>query len=99
MRCYPNPHKKWLGNVDVYLPKTQSVPELPIYNVVVCGGGHVGCPTARASWRSRRSVLLLEQSGQLGEVATSGGVNFFLGYRTNTTQWVCGIFEEIIQDL
>lgn len=85
--------------MSTFIYPEQSLPQLPAYDVVVCGGGPAGCATALSARRAGRSVLLLEQTGQLGGVATTGGVCIYLGYRTSTAKWVGGIFEEIVQDL
>ncbi len=85
--------------MTIFSYPAQSLSELPAYDVVVCGGGPAGCAAALSARRAGRSVLLLEQTGQLGGVATTGGVCFYLGYRTSTAKWVGGIFEEIVQEL
>ena len=77
----------------------QSLRQLPAYDVVVCGGGPSGCAAALSARRAGRSVLLLEQTGQLGGVATTAGVSFYLGYRQGAVKWVGGIFEEMVQAL
>jgi len=45
------------------------------YEVIVCGGGPAGCAAAIAAAREGAKTLLVESSGMLGGMATSGLVN------------------------
>lgn len=67
------------------------------YAVVVCGGGPAGCAAALAAARSGLKTLLIECTGQLGGMGTSGLVSHWLGGRTNDgSRWVVGgIFKEL----
>jgi hypothetical protein len=76
-------------------------PVLGSYDVIVCGGGPSGIPAALAARRTGASVLLVEQTGQLGGVGTSAGVSHLLGGRTGNNRHDCvrGIFKEITDEL
>ena len=76
-------------------------PVLGCYDVIVCGGGPSGIPAALAARRAGASVLLIEQTGQLGGTGTSAGVSHLLGGRTADNRHACvdGIFAEIVNDL
>ncbi len=77
------------------------IPIVSHYDVIVCGGGPSGIPAALAARRAGASVLLVEQTGQLGGVGTSAGVSHLLGERKgdNTRDCVRGIFGEITGEL
>ena len=57
----------------------KNIPLLSKYDLVVCGGGPAGCAAALSARRAGLSVLLIEQTGQLGGVGTSCGVTIWLG--------------------
>lgn len=78
--------------------------EIPIkghYDVIVCGGGPSGVPSALAAGRRGCRVLLVESSGQLGGAGVSAGVSHLLGGRApDNSRWsVGGIFREVAEDL
>lgn len=65
--------------------------ELKHHDVVVCGGGPTGVCAAIAAAEEGQSVLLIEGTGQLGGIGTSGLVSHWLGGRTtHPTRWVVG---------
>ena len=80
---------------------TRDIPIGDPYDLVVCGGGPSGIPAALSARRAGLSVLLIEQTGQLGGVGTSAGVSHLLGGRTRDNKYWCvaGIFKEIVEDL
>lgn len=70
-------------------------------DVVVCGGGPAGICAAIAAARSGAAVLLIEQYGFVGGMATAGLVNpiYGFGYFGPGNQLVTGIPEELVQVL
>lgn len=71
------------------------------WDVIIVGGGPGGVNAAAAAARLGVSVLLIEQHGYLGGMATAGLVNPFMPYRLNTTGQVLtsGVFIEILDRL
>lgn len=77
------------------------------FDVIVAGGGLSGAAAAVAAAREGLSVLLLEQYGFLGGMATAGLVNPFMPYTTWVAKWQYnwdekvnqGIFGSIINSL
>ena len=72
---------------------SKNLPILGHYDVIVCGGGPSCIPAALAARRAGASVLLIEQTGQLGGVGTSAGVSHLLGGRTVADIRLTGQFE------
>ena len=71
--------------------------DVPVYrsaDVVVVGGGPSGVAAAIAAARCGKDVLLVEQSGQLGGMATLGNVSIFMGVGN-----VTGIYREILSEV
>lgn len=75
------------------------------YDVIVVGGGFAGVAAAIAAAREGSKVLLLEQSGAMGGVATTGLVMPFMRYYTTVINeqgehealnLVRGIFQKIV---
>ena len=54
------------------------------YDIIVCGGGPGGTAAAAAAARKGADVLLVEQYGFLGGMASSGLVNPFMPYTENS---------------
>jgi hypothetical protein len=73
------------------------------YEVVVCGGGLTGFAAAVTAARSGKRTLLIEKSGCMGGVATSGMVCSLLGgmdYIDEKYYFVTGgLFKELYYDL
>jgi len=66
------------------------------YDLVVFGGGMAGCHCALAASRMDKKILLIEQTGTLGGMATSGLVNPFMRYWLNDEYLVQGLFSELL---
>ncbi|MBR4172235.1 MAG: FAD-dependent oxidoreductase [Kiritimatiellae bacterium] len=69
--------------------------------LVVVGGGPAGVCAAIAAARNGADVLLLEQGGCLGGMATQGLVNPFMTCydKTGETMIIRGLFEEVVDRL
>ena len=69
------------------------------FDILVVGGGPAGVCAAIAAARHGASVLLAEQGGCLGGMATRGLVGPFMTCydRRGETQLIRGLFEEIVQ--
>ena len=70
------------------------------YDVVVSGGGTAGAVAAIAAARQGKSVLLLENHGFLGGMATGGMVSQFMGFADGVnSENVTGIMKDILDRL
>ncbi|MBQ4050282.1 MAG: FAD-dependent oxidoreductase [Oscillospiraceae bacterium] len=80
---------------------TKVLSTLGHYDVVVLGGGPAGCCAAVEAARNGAKTLLLESTGMLGGMATSGMVGpFMTSYdRDGNRPVVGGLFREIISKL
>ena len=77
--------------MKAYLEKERSIPVAASVDVLVLGGGPAGFSAAVAAGREGVSVMLVEQSGDVGGVATTG----LMSHWTGNTQG--GFYEEILQ--
>ena len=64
--------------------------------VVVAGGGPSGIGAAVGAARAGASVLLIEQYGFLGGMATAGMVNPFMNFFAGKKQLIKGVFQEML---
>jgi len=72
--------------------------ELPLddsWDVVVAGGGPAGCAAAAAAARQGARTLLLEATGALGGMGTSGLVPWFCGYGDGQTIIARGLADRV----
>ena len=81
---------------DMYALK-RSVPVDQEYDLVVAGGGPAGCAAAIAAGRLGAKVLLLEATGCLGGMATSGLVSAFAPMSDGFRLLTGGIMREILE--
>lgn len=68
-------------------------------DVIVVGGGLAGCSAAIAAARKGCDVLLIEQSGVLGGMATLGHVSPLDATKTRSGKSFGGIMEEVINEI
>lgn len=67
--------------------------------IVIAGGGPAGWVAAVAAARNGARVVLAEQYGFLGGLATMGLVGPFMRYATNEEQLIQGIFQDFCERL
>lgn len=77
--------------MKTYLEPAKEIPIAGKVDVLVLGGGPAGFSAALSAGRERVSVMLIEQTGELGGVATSG----LMSHWTGATRG--GLFQEIIE--
>lgn len=80
------------------LPERQ-IPVFRKVDVLVCGGGPAGVGAALAAARNGASVLLIEQRGYLGGMATVANVPAFCPYTDHVKPVIRGIGLEILEDM
>ena len=86
------------GSRQTYtLKRTMSVDDA--YDIVVSGGGPAGCAAAIAAGRLGAKVLLLEATGCLGGMATSGLVPAFAPMSDGSRLLTDGIMREILEQV
>ena len=56
----------------MYTLKSRSIPLNTAYDVIVVGGGPAGCTAAASAAREGAKTLLIEATGSLGGMGTSG---------------------------
>ncbi len=64
--------------------------------VLVVGGGPSGIGAAVGAAKAGASVLLIEQYGFLGGMATAGMVNPFMNFHAGEKQLIKGVFQELL---
>ncbi len=67
--------------------------------VAIAGGGPSGFAAAIAAARQGADVLLIEQTGALGGMATSGLIPMFAPSTDHTQNIYGGIFEEVVEEM
>jgi len=77
----------------------RSIPVEGPYDVVVAGGGPAGSVAAIAAARLGAKVLLIEATGNLGGMGTSGLVSAWSHCSNGKQSIIGGIFQEIVETL
>ncbi len=77
----------------------RNIPVEGTYDVVIAGGGPAGCAAAIAAGRLGAKVLLLEATGCLGGMATSGLVTAFDPMGDGEKMLVGGLMQEIVETM
>ena len=78
---------------------TRQIPIYGEYDVVVAGGGPAGIGAAICAARLGAKVLLIEATGWLGGMGTSGLVNTFGPMTSGTENLAGGLIREIVETL
>ncbi|HBG28232.1 MAG: hypothetical protein A2Y10_12885 [Planctomycetes bacterium GWF2_41_51] len=65
------------------------------YDVIVVGGGPSGTAASIAASRNGAKTLIIESTGCMGGNATSGGLPFWLGAKSQGREVVAGIYKEL----
>ncbi len=87
------------GQPDGFFTLTRSIPVMSGYDVVVAGGGPAGAAAAVCAARLGAKVLLVESTGCLGGMGTSGLVTAFDPMANGREGLVGGFMREVVEDL
>ena len=87
------------GQSDGVFSLTRSIPRFSGYDVVVAGGGPAGAAAAVSAARLGAKVLLVESTGCLGGMGTSGLVTAFDPMANGVEGLVGGFMREVVEDL
>lgn len=90
---------KFHGQPDGFFTLTRSIPVHAGYDVVVAGGGPAGAAAAACAARLGAKVLLVESTGCLGGMGTSGLVTAFDPMANGVQGLVGGFMREVVEDL
>lgn len=83
--------------MQTYTLKNSAIALNEQYDVIVCGGGPAGCAAATAAAREGAKTLLLETSGMLGGMGTSGLVNAFTNIYDGIRCIHSGLCERVVK--
>lgn len=81
--------------MNTYTMRTRNIPLQDVWDVIVVGGGPAGCTAAAAAAREGASTLLIEATGALGGMGTSGLVQAWCPF-TDKEKIIYGGFAERI---
>lgn len=82
---------------NVYSMKTREIPYDDSYEVIVVGGGPAGCAAAIAAAREGAKTLLVESTGSLGGMGTSGLVPAWCPFSDKEKIIYRGIAEQVLE--
>lgn len=87
--------------MNKHISYTKNLPNYRNFDVIVAGGGPAGVCAAISAGRSGMKVLLVESTGMLGGMATSGLVQPFMTVydRDGDEPTIGGIYREIVERL
>lgn len=85
-----------MANEKHYIIKQKEIPLVDDFEVIVVGGGPAGCAAAIASAREGAKTLLIEATGCLGGMGTSGLVPSWAPYWDKEKLIYAGIAEEVL---
>ena len=77
--------------METYLEKERKIPVAASVDVLVLGGGPAGFSAAINAGREGVSTMLIEQSGDVGGIATTGLMSHWTGSTSG------GFYEEILE--
>ena len=76
--------------METYIEKERRIPVAASVDVLILGGGPAGFSAAVNAGREGVSVMLIEQSGDIGGISTTGLMSHWTGRTTG------GFYEEIL---
>lgn len=82
-----------------YMLKQREIPYNDDYNIIVVGGGPSGCAAAIAAARAGSKTLLIEATGSLGGMGTSGLVPAWCPFSDGEKLIFGGIAKQIMEEL
>jgi len=80
------------------VPFSTSIPFDDSWDVIVCGGGPAGCASAAAAARDGAKTLLLESTGSLGGMGTSGLVPAWAPFSDNEKIIYRGLAQKVFEE-